>query len=73
VVVIVEDIISLSVALLNLTVELKPNVSFVVFQRIHPPEFFKKKYAVDEVHYVNEVSCLCLSIFFCKYKIDIWQ
>lgn len=33
---------------------------FVPFQRIHPPEFFKKKYAVDEVHYVNEVSCLCV-------------
>ncbi|XP_064315622.1 xaa-Pro dipeptidase isoform X2 [Phalacrocorax carbo] len=24
--------------------------------KIHPPEFFKKKYAVDEVHYVNEIS-----------------
>lgn len=60
IVVIVEDIISLSVALLNIIIKLKPNVSFFVFQRIHPPEFFKKKYAVDEVHYVTEVSCLCL-------------
>ncbi|NXG51960.1 PEPD dipeptidase, partial [Psilopogon haemacephalus] len=27
--------------------------------KIHPPEFFRKKYAVDEVHYVTEVR-LCL-------------
>lgn len=59
---IVDDIISLSVALLNITVKLNPNVSFL-FQRIHPPEFFRKKYAVDEVHYVSEVSCLSLNIF----------
>lgn len=32
----------------------------LVSQRIHPPEHFKEKYAVDEVHYVNEVSCLHL-------------
>ncbi|XP_074014029.1 xaa-Pro dipeptidase isoform X2 [Numenius arquata] len=24
--------------------------------KIHPPEFFKNKYAVDEVHYVHEIS-----------------
>uniref|UniRef100_A0A8B9ZEP2 Xaa-Pro dipeptidase n=1 Tax=Anas platyrhynchos TaxID=8839 RepID=A0A8B9ZEP2_ANAPL len=24
--------------------------------KIHPPEYFKKKYAVDEVHYVTEIS-----------------
>ncbi|KAM6195103.1 xaa-Pro dipeptidase isoform 2-T2 [Sarcoramphus papa] len=29
--------------------------------KIHPPEFFKKKYAVDEVHYVNEISSVLAS------------
>ncbi|XP_074896162.1 xaa-Pro dipeptidase isoform X2 [Buteo buteo] len=29
--------------------------------KIHPPEFFKKKYAVDEVHYVNEISSVLSS------------
>ncbi|XP_010285967.1 PREDICTED: xaa-Pro dipeptidase-like, partial [Phaethon lepturus] len=28
---------------------------------IHPPEFFKKKYAVDEVHYVNKISSVLAS------------
>ncbi|XP_059680823.1 xaa-Pro dipeptidase isoform X2 [Gavia stellata] len=29
--------------------------------KIHPPEFFKKKYAVDEVYYVNEISSILAS------------
>uniref|UniRef100_A0A663M3E8 Xaa-Pro dipeptidase n=1 Tax=Athene cunicularia TaxID=194338 RepID=A0A663M3E8_ATHCN len=29
--------------------------------KIHPPEFFKKKYAVDEVYYVNEISSVLAS------------
>jgi len=29
--------------------------------RIHPPEHYKAKYAVDDVHYVDEVSLLNLS------------
>ncbi|PKK25775.1 xaa-Pro dipeptidase [Columba livia] len=29
--------------------------------KIHPPEFFRKKYAVDEVHYVSEISSVLTS------------
>ncbi|XP_074769482.1 xaa-Pro dipeptidase isoform X2 [Athene noctua] len=29
--------------------------------KIHPPEFFKKKYAVEEVYYVNEISTVLAS------------
>ncbi|XP_071612841.1 xaa-Pro dipeptidase isoform X2 [Heliangelus exortis] len=29
--------------------------------KIHPPEFFKKKYAVDEVHYVTEICSVLAS------------
>uniref|UniRef100_A0A8B9Q7G6 Peptidase D n=1 Tax=Apteryx owenii TaxID=8824 RepID=A0A8B9Q7G6_APTOW len=31
------------------------------FARIHPPEYFKKKYAVDEVHYVTKISSVLAS------------
>uniref|UniRef100_A0A8B9Q9E7 Xaa-Pro dipeptidase n=1 Tax=Apteryx owenii TaxID=8824 RepID=A0A8B9Q9E7_APTOW len=29
--------------------------------KIHPPEYFKKKYAVDEVHYVTKISSVLAS------------
>ncbi|XP_074865114.1 xaa-Pro dipeptidase [Carettochelys insculpta] len=31
--------------------------SYIIWSgKIHPPEYFRKKYAVDEVHYTNEIS-----------------
>ena len=30
---------------------------FTLCCRIHPPEHFKEKYEVDEVHFVEEVRC----------------
>uniref|UniRef100_A0A8C2TT22 Xaa-Pro dipeptidase n=1 Tax=Coturnix japonica TaxID=93934 RepID=A0A8C2TT22_COTJA len=44
-----------------LFVPLLPESYAVWMGKIHPPEHFKKKYAVDEVHYVNEISSVLAS------------
>ncbi|XP_071296335.1 xaa-Pro dipeptidase isoform X2 [Agelaius tricolor] len=46
-------------------VERKPRDTALIlvlcFARIHPPEFFKNKYAVDEAYYVTELSSVLAS------------
>uniref|UniRef100_A0A8V1A9B7 Xaa-Pro dipeptidase n=1 Tax=Gallus gallus TaxID=9031 RepID=A0A8V1A9B7_CHICK len=44
-----------------LFVPLLPESYAVWMGKIHPPEHFKKKYAVDEVHYVNEIASVLAS------------
>jgi len=47
-----------------------------VVSSIYPPEHFKAKYGVDEVHYVDEVMLIqwlcCLSLFSIIFEDSFW-